>query len=122
MVKYNGYTYSASYTTGKKIRWRCSTHQHQSCPATIHTIDDFIVAVNKAHNHHPKLDFSDLEYVMSNKGNVMIKHQGYMYHIKRGREGPKKMWRCSRHNTFHCKATLITIGEEYFQRKYDHNH
>lgn len=58
LVKYHGFTYSASYTTGKKIRWRCSTHQHQSCPATIYTIDGIIVAVNKPHNHHPKLDFT----------------------------------------------------------------
>lgn len=53
LLRANGYTYHATPSKTRKIRWRCSTHNPQGCRAYIITIDEEIIAANHKHNHPP---------------------------------------------------------------------
>jgi hypothetical protein len=56
LIKYLGYTYyyqMALGANGQKGRWLCSTHNHSTCRAKLHTIDDVIVSVKGGHDHPP---------------------------------------------------------------------
>lgn len=53
LIQLNGYTYSATRAIGAKVRWKCSTHQHRGCYASIHTVDDEVVKINENHDHQP---------------------------------------------------------------------
>ncbi|CAB3235396.1 unnamed protein product [Arctia plantaginis] len=49
-----------------------------------------------------------LLYMMSKKGNVMLSYQGHSYHLKYTKNS-RKTWRCSRHCSFRCRATITTV-------------
>ncbi|CAB3250355.1 unnamed protein product [Arctia plantaginis] len=96
-----GYTY---YEDGGKrdlgpetrSRWRCSTHQgKKGCNARINMVGNQVI-------------YDQLLYMMSKKGNVMLSYQGHSYHLKYTKNS-RKTWRCSRHCSFRCRATITTV-------------
>ncbi|GBP31401.1 hypothetical protein EVAR_17889_1 [Eumeta japonica] len=60
-------------------------------------------------------------FVISQKGNKMIKFKGYTYSAMRGL-GAKVRWRCSTHHNHGCKAVVITVEDQIISVKDDHNH
>ncbi|KOB65077.1 Modifier of mdg4 [Operophtera brumata] len=48
----SGYRFSKQQVCGKKIHWKCSTHQQHGCRAVIHTLEDMtVIKCNNVHNH-----------------------------------------------------------------------
>ncbi|KPJ04927.1 hypothetical protein RR46_00740 [Papilio xuthus] len=83
MVKVAGYTYYYVTTVGPKTRWRCSTHSSRGCSAHLYTINDTLFATK-----------DEIEFLLSKKGNTMIRYRGYTYHLKETSKSRRK-WRCS---------------------------
>uniref|UniRef100_A0A2H1WPS0 SFRICE_014283 n=1 Tax=Spodoptera frugiperda TaxID=7108 RepID=A0A2H1WPS0_SPOFR len=64
-------------------------------------------------------------YVISNRGNKMILHEGYTYtEMKdRRREGcTVTRWACSNRMRYRCRASIRTIQDQIILVKDTHNH
>ncbi|CAH2040272.1 unnamed protein product, partial [Iphiclides podalirius] len=62
-----------------------------------------------------------VQYIMSKKGNTMLQYQGYTYHLK-GKAAIRRIWRCSRHCSYHCRATVTTVYDTVVKVRNEHNH
>uniref|UniRef100_A0A2H1VGK3 SFRICE_004207 n=1 Tax=Spodoptera frugiperda TaxID=7108 RepID=A0A2H1VGK3_SPOFR len=60
-------------------------------------------------------------FLMSKHGNMMLMHRGYTYHLKYTRN-EKSTWRCSRHCSYKCRATICTVDNVVCRMKNMHNH
>ncbi|KPJ04926.1 hypothetical protein RR46_00739 [Papilio xuthus] len=110
MVKVAGYTYYYVTTVGPKTRWRCSTHSSRGCSAHLYTINDTLFATK-----------DEIEFLLSKKGNTMIRYRGYTYHLKETSKSRRK-WRCSGHYIHRCHSTIITMGDNVVKVRNEHTH
>lgn len=53
LIELDGYTYCSTPSKGLKVRWRCSTHKHAGCRATLYTVENHVIFIKNEHNHLP---------------------------------------------------------------------
>ncbi|KAI5646759.1 FLYWCH zinc finger domain-containing protein [Phthorimaea operculella] len=104
LLQIGAYTFYNKDAIGVKTRWVCSTHHCKACRAQVYMIDDQIWK---------------LEYVSSKRGGVVMKLNGYCYHVDL-RNDPRIRWRCSRRRG--CRASVTTINGEIVKIANEHNH
>ncbi|GBP31420.1 hypothetical protein EVAR_17909_1 [Eumeta japonica] len=111
----DGCKYRVNSKSGRKVRWRCASHERYGCKALVHTFDKTVIYYLNEHYNESQSAMCCYyaEFITSSRGGRQLRFNDYRFRFDKMSDRNNKIrWRCLSHSSKGCKAYVYTVDDE----------